>query len=132
MTSEAHLHKLVVAEIQDVTEQIQRAIERGGLPTEAEAEAVFIEGQKAFDRAERLAWRVAGIAEATCGSDVPDITMEQIGVVAVVADRLADRAQDFAELAEKLRKPISALDVIRSEQLAAKAGPDELLDGQAE
>jgi hypothetical protein len=96
-------------------EHVQLAVEQGGLPTATEVEQVETELRDAVDRVSSLAWRVEGILKDD-GRDIPAITLEQIGLVAVLTESIETYAQELAEVAQRLRKCVLSLDAVRLEQ----------------
>jgi hypothetical protein len=81
--------------------------------------------QDAFSLAEELAIDVKAISESDDGSELPfEITFEQIGIVAVIADEISTRAEQLEGFADELRSRIYHLDAIRREQarVSEKAG----------
>ena len=117
MTSDEQLRDLIDRENARLSENLDLAIKRGGLPTEAEAEEVDTYLQHAFDRIESLAFRIAAISHCDADDDMPTITLEQLGVVAVLAGYIDERAKDFAKVADQIRHHLSHdLNVIRCEQ----------------
>jgi hypothetical protein len=111
--------KVLDRKTREADERIRRAIDRGGLPTEAEFDAIDAALSKAYNLIEAVASRVAGVAEIEHVSDPPPytVTLEQIGRVAVLASDLLDL--DIPQLqreAERMRDTIGPLDTIRRGQ----------------
>ena len=116
MTSDEQLRKLIEQAEAEQRKTIERVIELGGIPDKTEIEALYADMQTVFDQLESFWWRVGGISKCE-GSDLPfPITLEQIGIVAVMADDAEERAQDFLDFARKLRRSIGTLDSIRRTQ----------------
>ncbi len=111
--------------IQEQREKVQRAIDRGGLPTEAEILEVEAALANACDAVEALSHRVEGIAEIeNCRDDDLSytVTLEQIGLVAAfTADLLDLEIPQLQQEADRLRHAIGPLDSIRREQQATTA-----------
>src|SRR5437868_3418452 len=65
-------------------ESLQRALDRGGMPSEAEFLNAEAKLRDAFNTLEDLGIRLRGISKfAGCGGELPfDVTSEQIGLVA--------------------------------------------------
>jgi hypothetical protein len=109
--------------------RIARALERGGMPGEsllAELERVL---QDAHSLAEELAIDVKSVSESDDGSELPfEITFEQIGIVAVIASEISERAHELDTFADQLRSRIYHLDAIRREQARALARGPKVLD----
>jgi flavin-binding protein dodecin len=88
----------------------------GGLPTEAEAEAIEKALSRAYDDLESLVWRVEAISNGT-GNDVPfPVTLEDVGLLAILADGIESRAKDLQTFAETLRGKLIWIDSIHVEQ----------------
>ena len=69
------------------------------------------------DRLEGLVWRIEGIAAAE-GTKIElpfEITLAHLGVLAVMADDLRNRMDDFRKFEGRLRSGIGDLDTIRRE-----------------
>jgi hypothetical protein len=97
-------------------ERVRRAIERGGLPTQAEIYAAEEAIGKAYNAVEDLAVRVAGIADIENSIDAADyaVTLEQIGLVAAFAVDLLDlEIPQLRERAEQLRAAVGPLNSVR-------------------
>jgi hypothetical protein len=102
------------AELQQMTEErearIRRALDAGGLPTEAEVEAVEHQLQAAFDSLEDIAGRIKGIAGTEVGDELPSvISLGEIGTVAVLVGLLDRYVDDYRQMAMKMRDRIAAL-----------------------
>jgi hypothetical protein len=61
--------ELIAKDDRERRETIARAVDRGGLPTEAESEDLYSALSAAFDLIEGLAYRVRGIAGSADGSE---------------------------------------------------------------
>jgi len=119
MTSDEQLRELIEKEEAQRKERIARAVERGGLPAEAELFELEDHLQSAFSVAESLEMSVRSISESDDGSELPSpITFEQIGIVAVIADELEERGSEFVDFAKKMRERLRHLEMIRREQEA--------------
>lgn len=97
-------------------ERVRQAIERGGLPTQAEIDAAEKTLQEAYDAVEALAVRVAGIAEIANSSDEAPypVTLEQVGLVAAfAADLLQLEIPQLLDRAEQLHNAIGPLNSVR-------------------
>lgn len=98
-------------------ERIQRAVGRGGLPTDAEADELFDAMQRVFDLLEDFAIRVGGVSESDVGEELPSaITLEDIGVVAIIVDTATRQADAFRRFSDQITGSVFALDAIRTEQ----------------
>jgi hypothetical protein len=117
---ETETDKLLDRKTEEAKGRIHRAIDRGGLPTEAEIDAVDTAIMEAYNLVEDLAVRVSGIAEIENGAhDAPPytVTLEQIGLVAAVASDLLDLQLDqLHHEAMRIRNAIGPLDTIRRQQ----------------
>lgn len=102
-------------------ERIQQAVERGGLPTEAEADAIYEALQAVFNLLEDVAYRVSGVCESSLGEKLPVITLEDLGVIAVIVDSVKVQSRDFARFNENIEAAVFALDAIRREQQSRAA-----------
>lgn len=99
------------------SERIQRAVERGGLPTEADADELAAALQHAFDVLEGIASRVDGISLSGDGHDLPfAVTLADLGVLAIITENVNRRTGDFARFSGKIAARTGALDSIRVEQ----------------
>src|SRR5712692_9107356 len=97
--------------IEEEEAAIRRAIERGGLPTEAESEAIFRQlSNVTSGDLESVMLRVEGIAKSSEGDDLPfTVSLEQLGVVAVLADDVERSAAELHEISARIRTAIHAL-----------------------
>jgi hypothetical protein len=97
--------------------KIQRAVEMGGLPTEAEVVEFYKVLADVEDHLERLTWRIEGITSTDVGDDLPfDISLEQIGAVATLTSDVEIGLGTLTELHERARSRIFSLSAIRAEQ----------------
>jgi hypothetical protein len=105
--------------IEEEEDAVRRAIERGGLPTEAEGEAIFHQlSNVTSGDLEAVMLRVEGIAKSSEGDDLPfTVSLEQIGVLAVLADDVERSAAELHESSARLQKTVGALAAARQEQL---------------
>jgi hypothetical protein len=105
--------------VEEEEDAVQRAIERGGLPTEAEGEAIMRDLSNAISgELESVMLRVEGIAKSSEGDDLPfTVSLEQIGVVAVLADDVERYAAELHECAARMLKTVGALGSTRQNQL---------------
>jgi hypothetical protein len=92
---------------------LARSIKRGGLPTEAEAEAVTEQLIRAFSDLESLAFRVEGIAAAPGDFAV---SLNQIGAVAMLLTDADEQIEALQHEAQRLRKSMPALLTLRAEE----------------
>jgi len=106
-------------------ERIQRAIEWGGLPTEAEILEAEEAIANAYNVVESLRFRVEGIAELENKNDADPpytVTLEQIGLIAAfTADLLDLEIPQLQQEADQLRGAIGPLNSIRRNQQARSA-----------
>jgi hypothetical protein len=99
--------------VEQQDERLRLALERGGLPTDEEATAVYNGLVHEFGIVEQLTWRVEGIALADVG-DLPfAVTAEQLGILAVLTDDVERLAEDLREQTKKLRHAFSSLASLR-------------------
>jgi hypothetical protein len=120
MTSDKELQDLIEQEEAKMRERLAWAIERGGLPTEADVSALYDDLYRAHDRLEELLIRIGGIAGCE-GFEIEfpfTIGFDVLGVIAVMADDVQERADDLQKFARKLRGSISTLDMIRRDEEA--------------
>jgi hypothetical protein len=111
MDREAHAREVLVRLVEDQRTAVQRAVEQGGLPAEQDAADAYRDLMRARDRLEALVWRVEGIGESSDGSDLPrPVTLEDIGIVSVIASDAERMAGEIADFATQLQDAISALD----------------------
>jgi hypothetical protein len=105
--------------IEEEEDAVQRALDRGGLPTEAEGEAIFHQlSNVTSGDLEAVMGRVEGIAKSSEGDDLPfTVSLEQIGVLAVLADDAERSAAELGEISARMRTAIHALASTRQEQL---------------
>src|SRR5947208_2003560 len=105
--------------IEEEEDAVQRAIARGGLPTEAEGEAIMRDLSNAISgELESVMLRVEGIAKSSEGDDLPfTVSLEQIGVVAVLVDDVERYAAELHECAARMQKTVGALGSTRQNQL---------------
>jgi hypothetical protein len=101
---------------------IRRAVETGGLPTEAEVVAVYDALTDAGEQVEALTWRIEGISASDVGKDVPEVTLEQLGVVAMLASDTEGAIATLTRMHERIAMRISSLTAIRTEQQHDKGG----------
>jgi hypothetical protein len=107
---------LIRNEIEKDDRAIQRAVERGGLPNETEVVAIYKVLGDASDALEAVTWRVEGVALSDVGRDVPEVTLEQLGVLALLIDDVTRESEDLTRFVERLRTSVSSLNAIRAEQ----------------
>lgn len=105
-------------------DHVRMAVERGGLPTEAEEKELYAAFGHAFNLLESLEFRIEGIAESGDGSDVPTITLADIGVVAVIASDVEREIDEYTNKLNQIRRAVFSLEAIRLEQ-GSKAEPKE-------
>jgi hypothetical protein len=108
--------ELIRREIEAADERIKQAVERGGLPTEEEAQKLHHDLMDLIEQLERITWRVEGIARSSQGDDVPEVTFEQIGVVAMLSADAEGEIQTLTNMSERLESQMSSLSAIRAEQ----------------
>ena len=102
----------------DNHQRLARALDMGGLPTDAEVQDAFLSLQTAHDTLERLVWRVEGVASADGVALQPEdlpagVSFEDIGRVAVIADDAECHAEEVTAFARRLRDARSALAALR-------------------
>jgi hypothetical protein len=107
---------LIQGEIDKDELHIQRAVERGGLPAESEAATLYKTLGDITEMLEGIAFRVGGIALADMGEDVPEITLEQLGVLAIIIDDVASESNVLAGYVDQLRRNVSSLNANRAAQ----------------
>jgi hypothetical protein len=115
---------IIRREIESDEAKIRRAVERGGLPTEAEVGAVYDALTDAGEQLEALAWRIEGIALSDVGEDVPEVTLEQLGVLATLASDTGDAITTLTGMHQRIAARTSSLLAIRAEQQSSKRGDD--------
>jgi hypothetical protein len=118
MTSDEQLRDLIEQEEAKQRKQLAWAVERGGLPIEADVSALYDDLNQSHDRLEDLLFRIEGIAESQgLEAELPfTVEFEHLGVIAVMADDVESRADDLQKLAKRLRGSISDLDMVRRNQ----------------
>jgi hypothetical protein len=107
---------LIRREIEADEERIRRALERGGLPTEAEVQKVHHNVTGLLEELELITWRVEGIALSDGGNDIPEVTLEQIGVVAMLVHDAEGEIGTLTSLCERIGSRVSSLSGIRAQQ----------------
>jgi hypothetical protein len=108
---------IIQAEIDKNAALIQRALERGGLPTEAEAVEAHRSLADVLERLEAITGRIEGVARSDMGEDLPfEVSLEQIGVVGMLAADVEREITTLTRLAEQIRGRVSELSAIRAEQ----------------
>lgn len=121
-TGERRAREIIEAAAEQQRRAVERAIEMGGLPTEAEADEVWTLLSAAFDKIERIEIRLRGICESDDGSDLPfTIGMGEIGTVAVIADTIENRMDDFRRMHSTISAKRWELDTLRHEQRARRS-----------
>jgi hypothetical protein len=105
-TSEATMAILDQEERQRL-EQLERAIDRGGLPTAVEAQTVWDEMKQALDPLERIVMRVEGMAGANDGE--VKVTFEQFGILATLLEDVELNADELAQNVRRIRKAMFGL-----------------------
>jgi hypothetical protein len=114
MDREAQARETIVRMVQAEKDAVQRAYERGGLPTEQEQTEAYDALMRARDRLEAITWRVEGVSGATHASELPQpATFADIGIVATIADDAECFANNLREFADRLRDKIGVLDTLR-------------------
>jgi hypothetical protein len=116
---------IIRREIESDDERIRRALERGGLPTEAEAEKLHRDLMGLLEELEAITWRVEGIALSDGGGDIPEVTLEQIGVVAMLISDLKGEIGTLASLHERIGSRVSSLFGIRAQQQFDQQRPSD-------
>ncbi len=120
MDREAQAKEVIVRMVEGQESAVQRAIDRGGLPNAQEQEQGSRDLMRAFDWLEGIVWRVEGVCEATDAAKLPrPVTLEDIGVVAVIADDAERTAGELQEFASRLRAQVGALDSYRDRPVSA-------------
>jgi hypothetical protein len=107
---------IIRREIEADDERIRLALERGGLPTEAEAEKLHHDLTGLIEELEAITWRVEGITLSDGGGDIPEVTLEQIGVVGILASNVEGELETLTRLNERIRSRMSSLSAIRAQQ----------------
>jgi hypothetical protein len=114
MDREAQAKEAVVRMVEEQDRAVGRALERGGLPTAHDHEQAYDALMRARDQLEGIVWRVEGVCEATDAGKLPQpVTLENIGVVAVMADDAERFAAELQQFAGRLRGRVGALDAYR-------------------
>jgi hypothetical protein len=109
--------EIIRRELESDDKEIRRAIESGGLPTEAEVVTLYRDLTGVLEQLERLTWRVEGIARSDVGKDLPfDVSLEQIGAVAMLTDDVEREIETLTSLNGRARNAMSSLTAIRAEQ----------------
>lgn len=103
-------------------ERIQRAVERGGYPNDAEANEIYRAWGHVFDLIENVVWRVEGLSRSFNGSDLPPITFEHYAAVASIVDTARMRCEEISAFASTLTEELSVIDTLRHEQVARSVG----------
>jgi hypothetical protein len=111
MTSDEQLRKLIEQEATERRARLARALANGGLPTEEEAKEAWDRLNDAFDVIEALEWRIEPIAKtAELAEKLPfAITLEDIGVLTLLARDIESRADDFQRFARQVRQHADSL-----------------------
>jgi hypothetical protein len=108
---------LIQRKIDNEEKRVRRAIEDGGLPTEAEAKAVWSALTDVGEQLHALTGRIEGIAASDMGDDLPfEVSLEQIGAVAMLTHDVAAEVGTLLSLNERAESRISQLLAIRAEQ----------------
>jgi hypothetical protein len=108
--------ELIHREIERDEAMVRRAIEQGGLPTETEVKEVYSNMMDAEVLLKSLTGRIEGIA-ISAGDDLPfDVSLEQLGVVAMLTSEVEGEIRVLTRLNERAKSLISQLIAIRSEQ----------------
>lgn len=102
---------------QDLADRLERSIERGGLPTEEDAEQAYKALRQAYDRLEGLAFRVKPFAAADSSDIDEPITLEQLGLVALIAADARRSLDDIGKEVAHLESAIWELGAIRDDQI---------------
>jgi hypothetical protein len=109
--------ELIRREVDRDAATIRRAVERGGLPTEAEAKEVYGDLLDVLERLEGLTSRVEGIATSDTGADVPfEVSLEHLGVIGMLTSDVEGEIEALASEVRRMRKAMSSLIAIRLEQ----------------
>jgi hypothetical protein len=111
-TTEVLIHEMGVSE----EELVRKAVERGGLPTEAEEAALVRALNDAQAELESITTRVEWIAQADASAIPFDVSLEHLGVLAVLVSDVENRIDDFARDAKLIRGWLGSLAAIREEQ----------------
>jgi hypothetical protein len=106
-------------------ERIRRAVERGGLPTEADARKLHHDLTGLLEELEKITWRVEGIALSDMGDDIPEVTLEQIGVVAMLSADIEGEIGTLTSLRERMASRVSSLSAVRSQQQFDQQRPSD-------
>lgn len=99
--------KLIEREERERLAYVQRAIERGGMPTEAEileAEAAF---RDAYNKLEAISFRLDGITEADTTELPSPVVLEHVGLIAGFASTLDIESPSFGRPRTVSRPPSS-------------------------
>jgi hypothetical protein len=108
---------IIQREIDREEAAVQRAIERGGLPTEAEALACAEALRNVLEELHGLNGRIEGIAASDMGQDLPfDVSLEQLGVIAMLTSDVEGEIRTLTRENERTTSRISNLSAIRAEQ----------------
>jgi hypothetical protein len=116
---------IIQAEIDKVEASIQRAIERGGLPAEAEATAVYRALANTVEDLEAIVWRIEGISGSDTGEDIPEVSLDQLGVIGLLTTDVEGQLDTLQGLIERAKARMPSLSAIRAEQQhSVKRGDD--------
>jgi hypothetical protein len=112
---------LIQRKIENEEKQVRRAVEAGGMPTEAEAKAVWSALTDVGEQLHDLTGRIEGIAASDMGDDLPfEVSLEQIGVVAMLTHDVAGEVGTLMSLNERAKSRVAQLLAIRAEQQAKR------------
>lgn len=113
------LDAIIEREDRERREDLQRALDRGGMPTDAEfvkAEAML---RAAYDQLEALGWRVSGIAGILDDPDLElpfPVTSEHVGLVAGYGHLLDTDLRELGQVLARLKQAVYDLELIRQAQ----------------
>jgi hypothetical protein len=109
------IDKLLEEQEQDRLEAVKRALERGGMPTEAEIAKVTRALADAFNGLENIAVRLDGITSAKHEELPFTVTFEHVGLIAGFTKVLDIEIDQLRRTADKVDNEIFELDTIRRE-----------------
>jgi hypothetical protein len=100
---------------QDRRELVQRALKRGGMPTEAEIAKVTRALADAYNGLEDIAFRLDGITSAMHDELPFTVTLEHVGLIAGFTKVLEIEINQLRDTADKVDVEIFELDSLRRE-----------------
>src|SRR5215210_3485026 len=120
MSSDEELRTLIREEDANARQRVEHAAELGGPSVDADASALQEAMNATYDVVEHLSWRVEGVGECEGLLSEPEqpftLTLEHVGVLAVVADDVDRHVSELQAFGRMLRRGIGAFDSIRRTQ----------------